>query len=92
MKYYAHFGHKEFILCLGYKADVIKKYFLNYDECLSNDFTLGLGEHRARQQRHSRLEDLICRYRHEHEHRRTPAGVRDYLGDDEYFLAITATT
>jgi glucose-1-phosphate cytidylyltransferase len=40
MKYYAHFGHKEFILCLGYKADVIKEYFLRYDECLSNDFTL----------------------------------------------------
>jgi glucose-1-phosphate cytidylyltransferase len=40
MKYYAHFGHKEFILCLGYKADVIKNYFLNYDECVSNDFTL----------------------------------------------------
>ena len=28
MKYYAHFGHKDFILCLGYKADVIKDYFL----------------------------------------------------------------
>ena len=40
MKYYAHFGHKDFILCLGYKADVIKNYFLNYDECLSNDFVL----------------------------------------------------
>jgi glucose-1-phosphate cytidylyltransferase len=40
MKYYAHWGHKEFILCLGYKADVIKNYFLNYDECLSNDFTM----------------------------------------------------
>ena len=40
MKYYAHYGHKDFILCLGYKADVIKNYFLNYDECLSNDFTL----------------------------------------------------
>src|SRR5262249_51158424 len=35
MKYYAHFGHREFILCLGYRADVIKQYFLNYDECLS---------------------------------------------------------
>lgn len=43
MKYYAHYGHKDFILCLGYKADVIKKYFLNYDECLSNDFTLSNG-------------------------------------------------
>jgi len=38
MKYYAHFGHKEFILCLGYRGDLIKEYFLNYNECLSNDF------------------------------------------------------
>jgi glucose-1-phosphate cytidylyltransferase len=40
MKYYSHFGHKEFILCLGYKGDVIKDYFLNYRETDSNDFTL----------------------------------------------------
>lgn len=43
MKYYAHFGHKDFIICLGYKADVIKNYFLNYNECLSNDFVLSEG-------------------------------------------------
>lgn len=43
MKYYAHFGHKDFILCLGYRADKIKEYFLNYDECVSNDFTLSKG-------------------------------------------------
>jgi|SRR5215472_19104253 len=43
MKYYAHFGHKEFILCLGYRADAIKNYFLNYDECISNDFVLSGG-------------------------------------------------
>lgn len=43
MKYYAHFGHKDFILCLGYKADKIKDYFLNYDECISNDFVLSGG-------------------------------------------------
>jgi glucose-1-phosphate cytidylyltransferase len=43
MKYYAHWGHKDFILCLGHKADVIKDYFLNYDECISNDFTLENG-------------------------------------------------
>ncbi len=43
MKYYAHFGHKDFILCLGYKADIIKNYFLNYNEYLSNDFTLTQG-------------------------------------------------
>lgn len=40
MKYYAHFGHRDFILALGYKADVIKEYFLRYNEALSNDFVL----------------------------------------------------
>lgn len=43
MKYYAHYGHKDFILCLGYRADAIKNYFLNYDECTSNDFVLSAG-------------------------------------------------
>jgi glucose-1-phosphate cytidylyltransferase len=43
MKYYAHFGHKDFILCLGYRADAVKNYFLNYDECVSNDFVLSGG-------------------------------------------------
>ena len=43
MKYYAHFGHKDFILCLGHKADAIKKYFLDYNECVSNDFVLSGG-------------------------------------------------
>ena len=43
MKYYAHYGHKDFVLCLGYKADVIKNYFLNYNEALSNDFVLADG-------------------------------------------------
>ena len=40
MKYYAHYGHKDFVLCLGYKADVVKQYFLEYNEALSNDFVL----------------------------------------------------
>jgi glucose-1-phosphate cytidylyltransferase len=43
MKYYAHFGHKDFILCLGYRADLIKTYFLNYSECISNDFVFSNG-------------------------------------------------
>jgi len=43
MRYYAHYGHKDFILCLGYRADVIKKYFLEYDETISNDFVLSEG-------------------------------------------------
>ena len=40
MRYYAHYGHKDFILCLGFGGDTIKDYFLKYNECHSNDFVL----------------------------------------------------
>jgi glucose-1-phosphate cytidylyltransferase len=43
MRYYAHHGHKDFILCLGYRGDVIKQYFLKYDETISNDFVMSDG-------------------------------------------------
>ncbi len=43
MRYYAYFGHTDFILCLGYGATAIKDYFLNYDETRSNDFVLENG-------------------------------------------------
>jgi glucose-1-phosphate cytidylyltransferase len=46
MKYYAHFGHKDFILCLGHKAEVIKEFFLNYNEAMTNDFVLSDGGRR----------------------------------------------
>jgi glucose-1-phosphate cytidylyltransferase len=44
MKYYAHYGHKDFILCLGWQGHAIKDYFLNYNECVSNDFVLKHGD------------------------------------------------
>jgi glucose-1-phosphate cytidylyltransferase len=40
MRYYAHYGHKDFVLCLGYRGDLIREYFLNYNEALTNDFVL----------------------------------------------------
>src|SRR5919106_774644 len=40
MRYYAHYGHKDFILCLGYRGEAIKSYFVDYKEWLSNDFVL----------------------------------------------------
>ena len=43
MNYYAWYGYKDFILCLGYQGDAIKDYFLNYKETLSNDFVLAKG-------------------------------------------------
>lgn len=42
MKSYAHFGHKDFIICLGYKGQVIKDFFLNY-EAYTRDFTISFG-------------------------------------------------
>jgi glucose-1-phosphate cytidylyltransferase len=43
MRYYAHFGHKDFILCLGYRGDLIRDYFLRYSEAMTNDFVLSEG-------------------------------------------------
>jgi glucose-1-phosphate cytidylyltransferase len=47
MKYYSDFGLRDFVLCLGYKHEVIKEYFLNYSEALSNDFVLTDGGRRV---------------------------------------------
>src|SRR5262249_59360218 len=44
MRYYAHFGHTDFVLCLGYGAHHIKNFFLDYRETGSNDFILRDGE------------------------------------------------
>lgn len=89
MRYYAHFGHTEFILCLGYKADVIKDYFLRYNEALSNDFVLSDGGREIRL-----LGSDIGDWRisfvdtglHANLGQRLRA-VRPHLGDDEMFLA-----
>jgi glucose-1-phosphate cytidylyltransferase len=56
MKYYAHFGHRDFVLCLGYRGDMIKNYFLHYEEGLSNDFILSEGG-RKRELLTSDIED-----------------------------------
>ena len=56
MKIYAHYGFKDFILCLGYKGDMIKEYFLNY-EAMNNDFTIQLGNQHQIQFHSRHLED-----------------------------------
>jgi glucose-1-phosphate cytidylyltransferase len=89
MKYYAHFGHTEFILALGYRGDLIKKYFVEYDEWLSNDFQLSGNSKSIRLHNrdiaewkitfvdtglHSNIGQRLLR-------------VRRYLDDDDVFLA-----
>ena len=89
MKYYAHFGHKEFILCLGYKGEQIKRFFLNYDECLSNDFILSHGG-KKRQLLKSDIEDWRITFvetgLHSNVGQRLKA-VEKYLEGEEAFLA-----
>lgn len=89
MKYYAHYGHTDFILCLGYRGDLIKEYFLAYDECLSNDFVLSDGGRLVRL--HNRdIEDWTITFADTG--LQTNVGqrlraVEKYIGSDEIFLA-----
>jgi glucose-1-phosphate cytidylyltransferase len=56
MRYYAHHGHKDFVLCLGYRGDMVRDYFLNYSEYMTNDFTLSEGG-RKRELHSSDIQD-----------------------------------
>lgn len=89
MKIYAHFGFKEFILCLGYKGDIIKDYFLNYNECRSNDFVLSQGGKRVELLRKD-IEDWSITFvdtgMNSNIGERLMA-VQHFLRDDEVFLA-----
>lgn len=89
MKYYAHFGHRDFILCLGYRGDYIKRYFLNYDECLSNDFVMQDGG-RAVQLFNSDISDWSITFvdtgLHMNIGQRLQA-VQPYLAGEEMFMA-----
>ncbi|WP_010539688.1 glucose-1-phosphate cytidylyltransferase [Dietzia alimentaria] len=87
MRYYAHYGHNEFILCLGYGSKHIKEFFLNYNETESNDFVLSGGQ-----------VDLLAsdigdwKITFVDTGLESPIGerlrrVRPHLGGDEYFLA-----
>jgi glucose-1-phosphate cytidylyltransferase len=57
MKIYSHYGCTDFILCLGYKGDMIKKYFYHY-EIMKNDFTLSLGQKNKLEIHHKREEEM----------------------------------
>ena len=89
MKYYAHHGHTEFILCLGYKAHAFKQYFLDYNEALQNDFVLHEGGKRIEllnQDIHTWRITFVDTGRATNIGGRLRA-VREHLGDEEYFLA-----
>jgi glucose-1-phosphate cytidylyltransferase len=87
MRWYASWGHTEFILCLGYRAETVKQYFLEYNEAVANDFVLSsdgvklLGTDMGGWEItfldtgvHASIGDRL-------------RAARPHLGDDEYFLA-----
>ncbi|TDE07492.1 glucose-1-phosphate cytidylyltransferase [Jiangella asiatica] len=89
MRYYAHFGHTEFILCLGYGAQSVKDYFLDYRETASNDFVLSKGG-RSVELLSSDISDWRITFVDtglDSEIGERLRRVRQHLGDDEVFLA-----
>ena len=89
MKYFAHFGFNDFVLCLGYKAEVIKHFFLTYNEAMSNDFVLSEGGakvHVLKTDIHNWNITFVDTGLHSSIGERLRA-VRHLLRDDEMFLA-----
>jgi glucose-1-phosphate cytidylyltransferase len=89
MRYYAHFGHNDFVLALGYRGDMVRQYFLNYSEAMSNDFTLSDGGRSI--ELHSRdLDDWRITFVDTGLHSNIGQRllrVRKYLAGEEVFLA-----
>ncbi|MEX1334668.1 MAG: sugar phosphate nucleotidyltransferase, partial [Candidatus Limnocylindrales bacterium] len=87
MKYYAYFGHTDFILCLGYKAELIKEYFVEYREWESNDFSLRGDDLRLHG---ADIADWTITFVDTGELATTSerlAAVEPHVGGDELFLA-----
>jgi len=89
MKYYAHFGFTDFILCLGYRAEAIKRFFLTYSEAMANDFVLSNGGADVHLLK-TDIQDWNITF--VDTGLRTPIGerlraVRHLLAEDELFLA-----
>jgi glucose-1-phosphate cytidylyltransferase len=89
MKYYAHFGFNDFVLCLGYKAAAIKHFFLTYNEAVANDFVLSEGGarvHLLKTDIHDWNITFVDTGLHASIGERLRS-VRHLLRDDEMFLA-----
>ncbi|GAB93413.1 hypothetical protein [Gordonia rhizosphera] len=87
MRYYAHHGHKDFILCLGYGANHIKRYFMSYDESESNDFVMRGGQVELLSTDISDWSITFIDTGLESAIGERLRRVRPYLDGDEYFLA-----
>lgn len=88
MKQYSHHGFKDFVLCLGYKSEVIKDYFLNYQK-RQNDFTLDLKTESIQDHTHHTIDDWKITFAETGVKAQTGARVfraKKYIENDEYFM------
>ncbi len=89
MKYYAYFGHRDFVICLGYRGDMIRDFFLNYDGRYAGDLLLSGGE-RVRHESTDDVADWNIQFietgLHSNIGMRLRA-VRRHLEDEPMFLA-----
>ena len=89
MKYYSTFGFNDFVLCLGYKSDVVKKYFLDY-EVRADDFQLVLGE-QAKVTRNREHDEMGWKITLAETGLDSMTGsrvskIKEYIGEDEDFM------
>lgn len=89
MKTYAHFGHTDFVICLGYKGQVIKDFFLNY-EAYTRDFTISFGN-QGKTTYHSEHDESDWKITLADTGLRSMTGariskIRDYVGDEDFML------
>jgi glucose-1-phosphate cytidylyltransferase len=94
MKYFAHFGHKEFILCLGYQGHVIKSFFLDNDHAVVDSLVMahnGWAPDELRREARDWNITLVDTGLEANIGGRLRA-VREYLGNDELFLANYSDT
>jgi glucose-1-phosphate cytidylyltransferase len=90
MKIYAHYGFTDFVLCLGYRGNMIKEYFLNY-ESMVNDFSINLGKHEGHVQYHNAHEERSFRVTLVETGLETLTGgrlkrVESYIPDDTFMM------
>jgi glucose-1-phosphate cytidylyltransferase len=89
MRYYAHYGHRDFVLALGYRGDMVREYFLSYSEAMSNDFTLSEGGRKIELHSHD-LDDWRVTFVDTGLHSNIGQRllrVRKYIEDEPVFLA-----
>jgi len=88
MKHYSHYGFKEFVLCLGYKGNLIKQFFLHYDSFVE-DFHLSLKDKSIEYTENSKIEDWKITFADTGAEANTGARIKKiqkYIGNEPFFL------